>query len=45
MLKNMELDCKLSEETNPKDLLGTMMGDANVEGKSEWNPTEDVVMR
>jgi hypothetical protein len=22
----MELDCKLREETNPKDRLGTMMG-------------------
>ncbi len=35
MLKNMELDCKLREQTNPKGLLGTKMGDANEDGKSE----------
>jgi len=35
MLKNMELDRKLREQTNLKGLLGTMMGDANEDGKSE----------
>jgi len=40
MLNNMELDHKLREQTNPKGLLSTMMGDANENDKSECNPAK-----